>query len=141
MDNIKTSSDLINKAQIGKYAYQVISTPPVKPGIESDIINAIFALQTFIRPRKPKTSVIFGALRPEFQRFGEWRSVVHYRNVELYEKVHPENRKRSPRVNYDFMDLIEEIQDIWAKIPEEELKKIPKDASENLDTYLYGKSE
>jgi hypothetical protein len=67
--------------------------------------------------------------------------ITHLRRGKLKEKVTLERGKKSPRMNSDFLDLIEELQDIWNKIPEEELKRIPKDASEKLDSYLCGKPE
>ena len=141
MNYIKTSLDTINKAQIGKYAYQGIFTPSVEPVMEFNIVSSTFALRTFIGSRHLKPLVFIGSLRSEIQKSGETPSVIHYRNVEFYEKAPLQNRKNFPRVKHDFMDLVEEIQDIWGKIPEEELNKIPKDASEKLDAYLYGKPE
>ncbi len=141
MDSIKASSNTINKAQIGKYASQGISTLPGERAFELKRIYPMFVPQTFIRRQNPGTLKFSEPINAEVQIFGKMLLISHFKKDILQEKVTLERRNKSPRMNRDFMDLVEELQDIWDKIPEEELKKIPSDASEKIDSYLYGKPE
>jgi predicted XRE-type DNA-binding protein len=46
--------------------------------------------------------------------------------------------KVSPAANNPLRSIVEQMAAITAKIPPEELEKVPRDLAQNIDTYLYG---
>ncbi len=87
---------------------------------------------------EPKPHEIWGL---QIQKAGE---VYFVRTSFLNEPTNKsmfERKLKSPNKVQDFIGLVEEINNIWDTIPEEEMEKIPEDASERLDKYLYGNEE
>jgi hypothetical protein len=131
----------MNKAQIGEYASQHIDSVLGEHSFEYNLNIQDILVRRSVRPRSFGKSDLWEPTNARSQLFGGILLVTSFISGNPVEKVAFEIRQKSPRKNQDFKELAEEILDIWDQVPEEELKNIPKDASEKLNKYLYGMLE
>ena len=134
--NINRNLNVTNKAQIGEYASQAVF---VVPGGNSFVYN-----KGNLRSGGHKTiekSGLSVTRNLQFQIIREMPLFEDFKVGDLFQYVVIEKRLKSPRKNQNFMEIANEIQDIWNHVPDEELNTIPTDASEKLDKYLYGNQE
>ena len=134
-----TSQERLTKAQIGTYTIDIVAdflkyegqerkwreirvSTPQKWKINENIGTHTLAKLLLIQTQKP------AAMEFEIMR-----------HITTMESKYPHAKKiKLPKEDMDFNNILQEIEQIWAKVPKEEIEKIPKDASENLDNYLYG---
>lgn len=128
--------NLLNKAQIGQYATQVVTMDPKEVFFE---YKKVIGKKTKLRNNKKSKAV--DTVNLQFQKFGYLSLIENSKINESHKNLVFEKKQNSAERDQSFMKIFNDIQDIWNQVPEEELKCIPEDASEKLNSYLYGKQE